>query len=558
MMRLLAIGAALVVVATGLPARAAPAARFAELAYEGVVAAPESPGTYRNPILPGFHPDPSVVRVGEDFYLVTSTFGWFPGIPVFHSRDLVNWRLIGHAIDRPGQLDLAGLKVVTQGVYAPAITYHAGKFYIFNTCVGCGDNFYVTATDPAGPWSDPVWLGFDGIDPSLFVDDDGRGWLVNNGPPVGTPRYEGHRAIWIQQFDLAAGKLVGPRSVLVDGGVHPEDKPIWAEGPHIFKKDGWYYLNAAEGGTAEDHSQTIYRSRDVAGPYTAGPINPILTQRDLSLDRPDRVEATGHADLVRLDDGNWWAVFLATRPFAGQKTLLGRETWLLPVTWQDGWPLILEQGRPVPWEQPRPNLPADQPADWSKWTDSFDAASLSPEWLQMRNPASMQWFAVDRDRGELVVIGGDDSASTSGSPHFLGRRMRSPAAQWTTRFAFQPEREGDLAGLMAFIDEANFLVAGIEQGPAGRRLVVRRRAGEGGAANGELAAETPLPASTGEVDLRLAIADGTAALDWRPAGAGAWRCLARSIDVSHMASVNAGLFTGTMVGPYAVRGPQAP
>ncbi len=143
-----------------------------------------------------------------------------------------------------------------------------------------------------------MWLGFDGIDPSLFVDDDGRGWLVNNGPPVGEPRYEGHRAIWIQQFDLAAGKLVGPRSVLVDGGVHPEDKPIWAEGPHIYKVDGWYYLSAAEGGTAEDHSQTIYRSRSVTGPYTPGPVNPILTQRDLPRDRPDRVEATGHADFV--------------------------------------------------------------------------------------------------------------------------------------------------------------------------------------------------------------------------------------------------------------------
>ncbi len=161
-------------------------------------------------------------------------------------------------------------------------------------------------------------------------------------------------------------------------------------------------------------------------------------------------------------------------------------------------------------------------------------------------------------RGELLLIAGDDAASSAGSPHFLGRRMRHPQAQWTTRFAFAPEREGDLAGLMALIDEAHFLVAGIEQGTAGPRLVVRRRAGEGQAANGELTAEAPLPAGTGEVDLRLTIVDGTAALDWRPAGASAWRRLARGVDVSHMASVNAGLFTGTMVGPYAVRGPQAP
>lgn len=551
-MRHLAIGTALAGLVAGSPALAAPVARFVEIAYQSIDEVPAAPGSYRNPILPGFHPDPSIARVGDDFYLVTSTFGWFPGIPVFHSRGLVNWTLIGHAIDRPGQLDLEGLRIVTQGVYAPAIAHHAGKFYIFNTCVGCGDNFYVTATDPAGPWSEPVWLGFDGIDPSLFVDDDGRGWLVNNGPPEGAPRYEGHRAIWIQQFDLAVGKLTGPRTMLIDGGVHPEDKPIWAEGPHIYKVEGWYYLSAAEGGTAEDHSQTIYRSRSVTGPYTPGPVNPILTQRDLPPDRPNRVEATGHADFVELADGTWWSTFLATRPFAGQSTLLGRETWLLPVTWRDGWPLILEQGRAVPWEAAKPNLPTDTPAGWSRWTDSFDGSRLSPEWLQMRNPPATPWYRLAD--GALLLTAGSDSASTAASPHYLGRRMRHPRAEWTARFAFAPEKEGDLAGLMAFIDEAHFLVAGIEQGSDGPRLAVRRRAAATDAANGELAAQTPLPAGAKEIDLRLAIHDGTASLTWRPAGETPWRELAPAVDVSHMASVNAGLFTGTMVGPYAVRG----
>jgi alpha-N-arabinofuranosidase len=522
------------------------------MTYEaGAEPAPEA-GTYRNPVLPGFHPDPSIVRVGDDFYLVNSTFGWFPGIPVFHSRDLVNWRLIGHAIDRPDMLDFTGMRVVNDGVYAPAIEYHEGRFYIFNTCVRCGGNFYVTATDPAGPWSDPVWLDFDGIDPSLFVDEDGRGWMLNNGPPIGEPRYDGHRAIWIQEFDLASGQLTGPRTLLVDGGVRPQDNPIWAEGPHIYKVDGWYYLNAAEGGTAEDHSQTIYRSRKVTGPYVPGPVNPTLTQRDMDPDRPNRVEATGHADMVRLDDGTWWAVFLATRPFARQSTLLGRETWLLPVTWRDGWPLILEQGKPVPWELPRPNLPADQPVDWSQWTESFDAPRLSGEWLQMRNPSATPWHKLEG--GDLLLTAGKLSVSDMGNPSFLGRRMRHPQAEWTTRFSFDPENEGDLAGLMALIDENHFLVAGIEQGPAGARVVVRRRDGTGGEPNGALAAEAALPAGVDEIDLRLAIREGTASLDWRPAGRGDWRQLARGIDVSHMASVNAGLFTGTVVGPYAVQG----
>ena len=555
MRSLLAVAVTLAISAPAAAA-AAPAARFLDMTYEAQKTTAPPAGQFRNPVLPGFHPDPSITRVGDEFYLVTSTFGWFPGIPVFHSRDLVNWRLISHAIDRPGQLDFSGVRVVTDGVYAPAIEHHDGTFYVFNTCTRCGGNFYVTATDPAGPWSDPVWMDFDGIDPSLFVDEDRRAWLVNNGPPVGEPRYEGHRAIWIQEFDLGSGKLIGPRTLLIDGGVNPADKPIWAEGPHIYKVDGWYYLNAAEGGTAEDHSQTIYRSRSVTGPYEAGPVNPTLTQRDLPRDRPDRVEATGHADFVRLDDGSWWAVFLATRPFEEQATLLGRETWLLPVTWRDGWPLILEQGQPVPWIAPKPNLPAGDPVDWSHWGDSFDGAKLSAEWLQMRNPADVQWYALDRDRDELVLVAGPDAASSTGQPHFLGRRMRHHSAEWTTRLAFEPEREGDLAGLMAFMDEEHFLVAGIEHGPEGSKLVVRRKDGDAGGPNGPPVAQAPLPATTGEVELRLAIDEGTANVEWRPAGQRAWRALAGEVDVSHMASVNAGLFAGTMVGPYAVRGPR--
>lgn len=547
----LAAAAACGLAASG--AGAAPTARFDYVTYQAISEPPAPPpGSYRNPILPGFHPDPSIVKVGPDFYLVTSTFGWFPGLPVFHSRDLVNWTLVGHAIDRPGMVDFTGQGVVTDALYAPAITFHDGRFYIFNTCVRCGGNFYVTATDPAGPWSDPVWLDFEGIDPSLFVDDDGKGWLVNNGLPVGEPRYEGHRAIWIQEFDLASGKLVGPREALVDGGVHPEDKPIWAEGPHIYKVDGWYYLMPAEGGTAERHSQTIYRSRSVTGPYEPGPVNPILTQRDLPPDRPDRVEATGHADLVRLDDGSWWGVFLATRPFEDQLTLLGRETWLLPVQWRDGWPLFLEPGEAVPMVVEKPNLPASEAVDRSRWTEGFDGPALPGEWLRMRNPPDVQRFAFDR--GDLLLVAGADAASSRGQPSFLGRRLRHPSAEYTARFAFAPEEAGDFAGLLAFMAENNFLAAGIEMsGDGARQVVVRRRSGADQGANGALVAAQPLGAA-GEIELRLTIDEGSAAISWRPAGQRAWRELAADVDIRHMASVNAGLFTGVVVGPYAFAG----
>ena len=549
-MRELATALAAFVAIFAAPAAAEPMATFSELSYRAAEAPKAAPGHYRNPVLPGFHPDPAVVRVGEDFYLVTSTFGWFPGLPVYHSRDLVNWRLIGHAIDRPGMVDFTGMGLVTDALYAPAIEHHAGKFYLFNTCVRCRGNFYVTATDPAGPWSDPVWVDVGGIDPSLFVDDDGSTWLLNNDEPRGGSRYNGHRAIWIQRIELETGAMVGPRTQLVDGGVNPADNPIWPEGPHIYKVDGWYYLNAAEGGTAEGHAQTIYRSRSVTGPYEPGPINPTLTQRDLPRDRPDRVEATGHADLIELPDGSWWATFLATRPFSGQSTLLGRETWLLPVTWRDGWPVILDQGKPVPIELPKPNLPAGEPVDWSRWSEDFRAPRLSGEWLEMRNPASVQWYMRDRDRGALQLIAGTDAASGKGKPHFLGRRMRHPSAVWQARLAFAPQAEGDLAGLMAFGSEQHFLVAGIEGGADGPLLVARYRHGEG-AANGGLVASTPLPAGAEAVELRLAITEGTAGVEWRPAGSGAWRTLAANIDVEHMASVHTGLFTGVTVGPYA-------
>lgn len=529
-------------------------AHFSEVSYRTPPQATAPKGQFSNPVLSGFQPDPSIVRVGADFYLVNSTFAYFPGIPIYHSRDLINWRLVGNAIDRPGMLDFTGLGI-SRGVFAPTISHYGGKFRIVNTCVDCGGNFIITADKPEGPWSDPVWLGFEGIDPALFIDDDGSAWMINNGEPEGPVRYQGHRAIWIQKFDLATNKLYGPRKALVDGGVLRADNPIWAEGPHIYKVDGWYYLMPAEGGTAENHSETIYSSRSPDGPYEAGPVNPILTQRDLPRPRPDRVEATGHADLVRLQDGSWWSVFLATRPFADQSTLLGRETFLLPVTWQGGWPLILAKGKPVPLTAPRPNLPQDPPVNLTSWTDRFAGPALSPEWLRLRSPGRAHWTSIDRKRGGLDLTALAEGAGSKGEVAFLGRRMRSPAATYTATLRFAPERAGDRAGLLAFADEEHFLGLGQTRNAKGQPVIAlfARRGKEAPACGVELA-EVPLPNRTGAVELRIAFDRGTARLSWRPAGRGNWIEVARDIDVEFLASIHAGLFTGLVVGPYAETG----
>ena len=535
--------------ASAAPAAAdpGPTARFDYVAYsadEEQVAQP--PGTFRNPVLPGFHPDPSIVRVGDDFYAVTSAFSWFPGLPIFHSRDLVNWRQVGNAIDRPAQVDFSGLGI-NRGLFAPAIAHDGERYWIANTCIDCGSNFVITATDPAGPWSDPVWLDFGGIDPSLYFEG-GRAWIVYNDAPPGEPLYEGHRALWLQEFDLDAMQVRPERTLLVNGGVDLAAEPVWAEGPHIYKVGDWYYLLTAEGGTADQHSQTIYRSRNVDGPYVPGPRNPILTQRDLPPDRPDRVEATGHADFVQLDDGTWWGLFLATRPFAGQSTLLGRETYLLPVSWEDGWPYFLKPGEPVPAAPRRPALATSNGTDWSGWREEFDGGPLGDEWLAIRTPGTVQRTAIAD--GALHIAPSADGAGSLGKPGFAGRRMRHHAATWETRVAFAPSADGERAGLLAFMDEGHFLSATIELSGDAQAVVVRRRAHQGEPEDGAvMARRAVIPGHP--VDMRMTFDGGTARVAIRQ-DAGAWQAVGEAVDVEPLASVHAGLFTGLVVGPYAV------
>ena len=552
--RMLMIAAGLALAATAMPApayAAEGAAAFDWFEYRGDDPLPKpGPGEYANPVLMGFYPDPSITRVGNDFYLVTSTFSWFPGIPVFHSTDLVNWRQIGNAISRPDQLDFKQLGL-SRGVFAPTIEHHDGTFYIANTCVDCGGNFLLTAKDPKGPWSDPIWLpGIGGIDPSLFFDDDGRAWIMNNDAPVGEPLYEGHRAIWIQEFDKKTNKPFGPRKVLINGGVDISTKPIWIEGPHIYKKDGWYYLSAAEGGTAEAHSQVILRSRVVTGPYTPNPDNPYLTQRDLPRNRANPITSAGHADLVQLPNGEWWATFLAVRPYEGDYYNTGRETFLMPVTWEKGWPRMTRPGQAIPYTHVRPRLPlSGKPFNTRTMVarEEFAAVPPGPEWMLMRNPRE-RWFTVSG--GALHLTPRPVGLGDFGNPSFIARRQQHMYASAATAVRFRPQ-EGQKAGIAALQNDEYWLLLSVTRSNGRDEVRLERRAGPNDSAGGKLIASAPLPVASGApVHLRIRARGGLYDFEYalRPND---WRMLKAGEDGKILSTKTAGGFVGAVFGLYA-------
>lgn len=419
---------------------------------------------FRNPILAEFYPDPSICKVGEDYYLVTSTFAYFPSIPVFHSKDLVHWKLIGHVLDRREQLDLNGFGV-SRGIFAPAIRYHDGIFYVTCTVVDGGGNFVVTTRNPEKPWSTIVWLPeINGIDPSLFFDDDGKAYITYNADaPENKPLYEGHRTIRIVEFDYHSLKVVSEPKILVNGGVDISTKPIWIEGPHIYKINGIYYLTCAEGGTAEDHRRVIFRSDSVMGPYVPYEKNPILTQRHLDPKRRFPVTCTGHADFVETPQGSWWAVFLGCRPyepFEENYYNTGRETFLAPVQWKNGWPVINPDYQEMQYFYPVPITPQhpsnDIPYNGTfTLRDEFDSLRLHPSWIFLRTPRE-QWYSLEKRKGTLSIAVRPEKCSGRENPSFLARRQQHAHGYGMTSLRFTPAAENEKAGLLIFQDETHF------------------------------------------------------------------------------------------------------
>ncbi|SEF80763.1 Beta-xylosidase [Nonomuraea solani] len=379
--------------------------------------------TYDNPVLGGFHPDPSVCRVGEDYYLACSSFEYFPGVPIFHSRDLVHWRQIGNVLDRPEQLRLPPETPSSGGVYAPTLRHHDGRFYLITTNLSDRGNFLVTADRPEGPWSDPVWLDLPGIDPDLAWDEDGSCWC----------------AVWgtqVARIDTGTGKVLeGPFPAWPGTGLQ------YPEAPHLYHVGDWWYLVIAEGGTERGHGVSVARARSPRGPYEGAPVNPILSHR--STDRP--IQSTGHADLVQAADGTWWMVLLGTRPrgrtpgFHG----LGRETFLVPVEWVDGWPVA----GPVLDRHPAPAAWHPLPEDPAR--DDFDAAVLAPYWISPRSRPDSSWSLTERP-GHLTLHATGPTLDRPGHT-FVGRRQQHPDCLVAARL----EAGGGTAGLSVRLDEAH-------------------------------------------------------------------------------------------------------
>lgn len=411
-----------------------------------------------NPVLAGFYPDPSICKAGDDYYIINSSFAYYPGLPIFHSRDLLNWQQVGYVLNRPEQLNLDGAGV-SRGLFAPAITYHSGTFYIVCTLIDKLGNFVVTAKDPKGPWSNPVALPqINGIDPSLFFDNDKLYIAYNSIPPNNISVYDGHRTIRLFELDVQNFKTIGEEKLLINGGTDMAKKPVWIEGPHLYKRDNWYYLMCAEGGTGYNHSEVVFRSKSVEGPFVSYELNPILTQRQLDPKRNNPISTTGHADLIEGPDGKWWAVFLGCRPYEGDYYNTGRETFMAPVEWKDGWPTFNLGGDEVKYSYPinaKSNNSSEKFNGNYYFRDEFDRNELNIRYSFLRTVRE-QWYNITDNPGRLSIKLRPETCGGKSNPSFVGFRQAHLKGYAATALNFTATAENEKAGLLIFQSENNY------------------------------------------------------------------------------------------------------
>ena len=477
---------------------------------------------YTNPVIPGFHPDPSVCRVGDDYYAAVSSFVYFPGVPILRSRNLVDWTHLTNALDRPSQLDLSGTRSGAHlGVFAPTLRHHDGRFWLITTVFSAAGprNFFVTATDPIGPWSDPVTLDLPAIDPDLAWTD-GDCWVhASSGARIVRSR-----------LDTDTGALLDPI------------EPTWSgtglqfpEAPHLFHHGEHWYLLIAEGGTERGHAVSIARGPSPIGPWDGCPDNPILSHR--STDRP--IQNTGHADLIQAPDGSWWMVLLGTRPrgISPRFHVLGRETFLAPVTWVDGWPTVGPVEIDNDTSPPGPSSPVDP-----RHRDTFDSDRLDPRWVAVRrSPAE---FASMTDRpGWLSLTGGADGLD-SPYPSMIARRQQHELTETSVRVDPGSARE---AGLTLYMDERHHYDVVI----GGNEVGVRCRIGPA-STTASTAAAPERPAVLFITTIVDRQAPDRVVLGYEDDSGHRHRLA--SLDGRYLSTEVAGGFTGRMIAMFAVDG----
>jgi len=436
---------------------------------------------FYSPILQGCYPDPSITRKGNDYYLVNSSFSMFPGVPIFHSNDLVNWKQIGHVLDRPSQLKVekAGF---SEGIYAPDIKYNQynDTFYMVTTQIANGiGNMVVKTKDPKKGWSEVQKLNFDGIDPSIFFDDDGKAYIVHNdAPPKGTEQYSGHRVIKIWDYDLEKDQVVaGSDKIIVNGGVDIAQKPIWIEGPHLYKKNGKYFLMCAEGGTGGNHSEVIFMSNSPKGPFIPAENNPILTQRYFPKDRKDKVDWAGHADLVETSDGKYYGVFLGIRPNEKNRVNTGRETFILPVDWSGTYPVFQNGLVPMKPKVKMPNGVKNQTGQNGFFPNGNFIFSdhlnnkLDDRWIAMRG--SRENF-VNVTKNGVKINSFTTNIKAKAPVSALFHRQQHASFESTVSLDFKPKSEKDLAGITCYQSENFNYVFGLTKKDKDFYLVLER------------------------------------------------------------------------------------
>jgi beta-xylosidase len=404
--------------------------------------------TFSNPVIPGFHPDPSVCRVGDEYFLVASSFTYAPGLPIFRSRNLVDWTQIGNVLERQSQLDLSGTTAsASAGIYAPTLRHHDGRFWAITTCVDSSgfNSFFVNSSDPSGPWSDPIAVAASGIDPDLAWDGEGRCWV----------HFSSFAGIARCRIDPETGEVLeGPDPAWPGTGLQ------YPEAPHLLERNGTWYLLIAEGGTERGHTVSVARGPSPQGPWEACQRNPILSHR--STDSP--IQNTGHADLVEAPDGTWWMVLLGVRPKGVSPGfhVLGRETFLTAVDWVDGWPVPAAVALDM---EERPPGPGPRPVEEPLAAyDDFDGQVLAPQWISIRRyPTEMTSLST---RPGWLALTGDDSTLDDAFPAYVGRRQLHHECRTRTSVDAGSAAE---AGIAVVMDES----AHYEVAVVGDRVVAR-------------------------------------------------------------------------------------